>query len=287
MELLNGTRIEVKLSGSASTPLACSAFFRDFPAALNTTGFDKNITTVNSTSSVILMDEPASGFFRRPSKLNIYNSDNAIQHVTIQLAIFSGGNWDTKSIELVAPLSPGERIEYMPGQGYRIFTQAGALKTQTAQGTILGAGNWVAFTLANDVTNNNATLNTMQDVTGMSFPVVNGKAYQFVFEGCYDAQIATTGSRWSVVASNSGDLVYWNEWTLAATTRTTGTYNSNDQPAASNTTSVIGLSNRFRVTGNFVATADGTIQLRHASEVANSYIIAKGKMCTCDYREVA
>lgn len=282
MELLNGLKLEILLGGSATTPLDFTAFYRDFPNALNSTGFGYTADTINSSTAKDIVPTPSSGYSRQVTLMTVYNRDSAPQTVTIRLDIAG-----TKSIQQRVSLSPGERLEYTPSTGYRVLNQQGGVKTQTSQGIITGGGNWTTITLGSDVVNNNAVANTLQDVTGLFFTAAAGNSYQYIFEGVFEAAIATTGSRWTVKAPASSTNVYWNEWTLAATTRTTGTYNADELPAASNTTSVVGVANRFRVVGNLIAGADGDVQLRFASEIAASAITAKANMCTCDWRQVA
>lgn len=130
--------------------------------------------------------------------------------------------------------------------------------------------------LAADVTNNNGTPNTIQDVTGLSFPVVAGGRYWFRFVINYTAAALTTGSRWSINGPTTSDLDFRSEYSLSTTTRTINeglsAYNT---PAASNTDSAATASNMAVVEGFLTATADGTVIARFASEVAGSAIVAR------------
>jgi len=276
-------KVQVVLGGNVTTSqLQCVAMYEELDTNRRTINMNRNVATTNNTTAVDLVVAGTSPRRRQVVYLSVFNSDTALATVTIR---FNAS--DTNYTMFKATIAVGERIEFAQDVGFKVFNAQGGIKNQTSQGVVIGANGWTTITLGNDVVNNNATLNTMQDVTGLSFAVTNGNAYQFIFEGCYESAIATTGSRWAVAASGSGTLVYWNEYTLAAATRTLGSYNTNDQPAASSTTSVVGLSNRFEIKGNFIASADGTIQLRFASEIANSAITAKANMCTCDWRQIA
>lgn len=130
--------------------------------------------------------------------------------------------------------------------------------------------------LASDQTNNNAVANTMQDITGLSFPVVNGETYWFKIWIFYTAAIATTGGRFSVSASGAGTINYESRNSISSTNRYYNTsLGANDLPAASATSSGSAGNNVACIEGTFSATANGTVIARFASEVASSAIVAK------------
>lgn len=140
-----------------------------------------------------------------------------------------------------------------------------------------GGGLWTRVTLSADRTNNNAVLNTLQDVTGLSFAVTSGVRYWFRFWIIYTAAATTTGSRWTLNGPATTGLSYMSEYSLTTTTTTRNAqvvaYNS---PAASNATSAAtGPSNLAQIEGFIQPSANGTLIARFASEVANSAIVAK------------
>lgn len=127
------------------------------------------------------------------------------------------------------------------------------------------------------VTNNNAVANTMQDVTGLSFAVTSGRTYRFKFVAQYSAAATTTGSRWSINGPATTFLQYRSEYSLTATSRTIneGLGGAYDAPAASNTDSPsTSARNMAIVEGTIIPSANGTLILRFASEVAGSAITA-------------
>ena len=135
--------------------------------------------------------------------------------------------------------------------------------------------------LASDVTNNNATANTIADVTGLSFAVNANETYWFQFNIFYTAAINTTGSRWSINGPASPTLLsYRSAYSLTATSETVNTgLASYDLPAASNASSLTG--NNFATIEGFLRpSASGTVIARFASEVSSSAIVAKaGSAC--------
>lgn len=121
------------------------------------------------------------------------------------------------------------------------------------------------------VVNNNATLNTLQDVTGLKFPVENGKRYDFRFVIPYSAAATTTGSRWAINGPAFSALTVRSNYTLTATSDTVNFVNAYNLPAACNTSSLL-AGNLAIIEGQITAAADGEVIARFASEVANSAI---------------
>ena len=125
-----------------------------------------------------------------------------------------------------------------------------------------------------NVTNNNATANTIADVTNLSFPVVNGIKYRFKFYITYTAQATTTGSRWCITGPTTSILFYQSEYPSSTTARSFNnsltTYNvPTGSSAGSGTNSNIAI-----IEGIITPSANGTVIARFASEVASSSIIA-------------
>lgn len=146
------------------------------------------------------------------------------------------------------------------------FANAGS-PISTSQGIVV---------LSGDVTNNNAIANTMQDVTGLSFPVVGGKTYWFEFFIFFTAAATSTGSRWSINGPAFTGLNYESRYSLTTTTETRNALlQAYDLPAASNATSAATGNNWAKIEGMITPSADGTVIARFASEVSSSAIVAK------------
>jgi len=129
--------------------------------------------------------------------------------------------------------------------------------------------------LGSDVTNNNATANTIADVTGLSFSVTAGTTYRFEATINYTSAATTTGSRWSINGPASPTILsYTSNYTLTATSQTVNYSSTYDSPSASNATSLT-TGNIAIIKGIIKPSANGTVTVRFASEVANSAIIAK------------
>ena len=232
---------------------------------------DKTGIATNNTTPVTLCGAPASGYSILGDHLSVFNTDTANATVTIKMNLNG-----TDIILQKVTLGPGEKTEYNNGKGWQTFTSAGALKSSLNQGLNATSSTLSAAVLANDVINNNAVANTIQDITGLSFPVVAGNKYYFKFLIQYTSAATTTGSRFSINGPSVSALRYRSEYSLTATTQTLNEgLTAYDLPAASNATSAATGSNIALIEGFIEPSANGTVIARFASEVLSSAITAK------------
>jgi hypothetical protein len=203
--------------------------------------------------------------------ISIYNRDTVNATVTIKM--------DANSTEYIlwkGILAAGETLQYNDKTGFSVLTLVGAVKTSQTVGSnnpVINALNVVI--LAQDVINNNATLNTLQDVTGMSFGVTAGETYWFEFIIDYTAPTTATGSRWTLNGPGIRRLAYTSEYALTATTKTMNNLSAFQLPAACNATTGVAAGSIATIWGLFTPSENGTLQLRFASETANVAITAK------------
>jgi len=138
--------------------------------------------------------------------------------------------------------------------------------------------------LAADVVNSTTAY---ADVTGLSFPVKNGRNYWFRFIITYDAAATTTGSAWGINGPTVTSLRARSEYSL---TTTTTTRNEGvvfyDTPAGANATSATTAGNRCEITGFITPSADGNVIARFLSEVAASAITAKATYSFVEWAEI-
>ena len=264
-------KIQVVLAGTVATnQCQCVASWRDVTATPTYTP-GRSVANTNNTTDVDLVASPAASTQRLIDFITVYNNDTASVTVTVK--------YDANGTDYIlwrGTVLAGERIEYCSDKGWSVVTAGGLLKIQ--QGTVgVALSDFNVVTLASDVVNNNATLNTIADVTGFSFAVVAGEMYWFQFEIAYTSAATTTGSRWSVSGPGSPTILcYRSEYSLAATTTTrNANLTAYDLPAASNATSGTTGSNQALIQGVIKPSSDGTVIARFASEVANSAITAK------------
>ena len=128
--------------------------------------------------------------------------------------------------------------------------------------------------LTSDVINNNATANTLENVTGLSFSVQAGITYRFYATIPYTSSSQTNGSRWTINAPTTTFLSYNSRYTLSAITETINYLSTLNAPSTCNTNSNTG-GNLAVIQGVIIPSANGTVQVRFASEISGQSITAK------------
>lgn len=287
MLILNNTTdtLQVTLGGAVNTnQLDCVASYRE----ITTTTFDPKTAsaTTNDTTPITLVSAPNASTQHIIDEISVFNKD--VNNATVTARLNRNGTILTLFRTV---LSPNEKLQYTDKNGWGVYTTAGALKQSINQGINATGSGIQTVVLGSDVVNNNAVANTMQDVTGLAFPVVAGKNYNFRFYCIYDAQATTTGSRWSVNGASGAtfsNLRYRSEYSLTTTTITTNAFlQAVDLPAACNATSAVTAGNVAIVEGSCTADTDGSMILRFASEVLNSAITAKANQSFVRFQEIS
>lgn len=263
--------IEVALGATVTTnQLECVATWRDVTSSAFTPG--RTRINTNNTSDVDVITGPSASTARVVDYVSIYNNDTVSATVTVKY-----DENGTESILAKVTLLTGERLEYVDGVGFRTLTADGSLKVGFSAGMASPVSALTTVALASDQTNNNASANTIADVTGLSFSVTAGVGYWFRFMIWYTAAATTTGSRWTINGPSSPtELRYRSEYALTTTSRT---YNESqtayDSPASCNATSAATAANSAVIEGYIKPSANGTLIARFASEVSSSAIVAK------------
>lgn len=266
--LLDTDEIRIVTSTSADLDVHASCMDKD--------GSDQNPnrdnTTISSATTTVVVDSPAAGQARGVKTLTARNRD-ATDSVVVTVVHHDG----SLGVELFkATLYAGESLDYNERLGWRVMDYLGNVKQASFANahppSMLGV---TTVVLASDVTNNDASANTIADVTGLSFPVVAGNTYWFRFVIAYTAAATTTGSRWSINGPATPTLLnYYSTYTLAATTQTQNHATAYDMPAASNASS-LAAGNIARIEGIITPSGNGDVIARFASEISSSAIVAK------------
>lgn len=263
--------LQVVLTGSVTTnQLACFSAYRDVSATNADTG--KNAVNTNNTTDVNLVAAPGASTVRIVDYLSIFNRDTVSQEVTVKLDLNG-----TEYIMTKVTLAVNERLEFVRVEGFRVIGNNGAIKQTYSSGNNPVSSVQNITVLSSDQTNNNATANTIADVTGLSFAVTAGKTYRFRFVIDFTSAATTTGSRWSVNGPGSPTrLSYDSEYSLTTTSKTFNTgLTAYDLPAASNASAAATGGNFAVVEGFITPSANGTVIARFASEISSSAIVAK------------
>ncbi len=226
----------------------------------------------NGTTPVTLFSAPSSGTQVLVDFVSVLNTDTANKVVTVAVG----------SVVLCrVTLAPGERLEYTDANGWTTYSSVGGMKTTTADGVLPVSSQKQMVVLGADVVNDNATANTIADVTGLSFAVVNGNLYWFRFAINYTSAATATGSRWSINGPSASRLGYktqhttLNQTTSAATVEFFGAVSAYDTPtnASANSRTGAGANVAF-IEGFIQPSANGSVIARFASEVSSSAITA-------------
>ena len=261
--------LQVKLNGAITTnELPIIAMYRDMSDSEFTAG--RSLNTTNGATDVSFVPAPGASIQRIIDFICITNTDTVSHVVTIKYDA-NGTEYTLKELSL----GVGESIEYNNDYGWKVYGNNGAVKTSLNQGTSPANSTLNVVIQPTDVVNNNAVANTIQDVTGLSFPVVAGNRYYFKFVIDFTSAINTTGSRWAVSGPSLTRLTMVSNYTLAATTQTLNSgVAAYDTPAASNATSIV-AGNIAIMEGYIQCSASGNVIARFASEISGSAITAK------------
>jgi hypothetical protein len=258
----NSDTLNISLGNAVTAnQMQCFSSWRDITSTTYVAG--RNAVYSNNTSYANIVSAPAASTQRVIDFMSVFNKDTASNTVNI---VFNDGStlYDLCSVIL----APNERLEYAEGEGFTSYDATGAVKNSSS---ISGLQMVV---LTSDVTNNNATANTIADITGMSFPVISGGTYYFKFIINYTSAITTTGSRWAISGPTFTSVNYSSRYTLTATTETVNYSLAYNMPAAANATSLT-VGNTAIIEGIVKPSANGNVIGRFASKIANSAITAK------------
>jgi len=255
------TSLSVSLDGAVATNQArCYASWRDTKPGELTPGFTSVDT--NGTSTVSIVPAPAATYMRGVDYVNVYNEDTASIVCTIKVG---------SRVLCKLTVWAGETLIYTAESGWYILSAFGTVRTSINQIASPATSGQSIVILANDVINDDATANTMLDVTGLEFPLTSGKLYDFKFVCQYATNITTNGSRWSIMASagTAALCTYQSRYSLTATTQTLNAHlQAFDSPATANASCPSTTNNLAVIEGVIRANASGSLVARFASELA-------------------
>ncbi len=169
-------------------------------------------------------------------------------------------------------------VVYGNGAGNLLVTGASTgagqvLKTNSAGGTPTWENAATIVVLNSDVAN---STNTIQDATGLSFPVIAGETYRFKALILYTSATTATGSRWSIRGPASPTRFALNSrYANTATAEVVNFVVAYDLPAATSANSSNVAGNIATLDGIIIPSADGVVTVRFASELNGNAITAK------------
>jgi len=271
MLLLTSTSDAITVTTSGATAVNVYAAFVDYNGSTTTPG--RRNTSIAAATTTTVVVAPGASTSRNVKCLIVANA-NASTAQTIGVFLTDG----TTNVEIASlTLAGGESLQYSEGNGFTVLDQNGRIKTTQDFSVVAAVNQLNVVALTADVTNVNATANTMQDVTGLSFAVTLNQTFWFRASIAYTAAATTTGSRWSINGPASPTLLaYKSEYSLTTTTNTVNEgVAAYDSPAAASASSAATTANIAIVEGIIRPSSSGTVIVRFASEVAASAIVAK------------
>jgi hypothetical protein len=280
MLILDSTTDTIRIRLSVATTSSPVTFYGSYRTTNSSSILPKNSYGTITSGSTDIIPAPASGEQNIVDYISAHNGDTVA--ATVFISLFDG----TSQLTLfTTTLGPGEKLEYVEGQGFKVFTNAGSVKTSVNQGTSPVGSNTNQVILSADVVNSNVVANTLADVTGLSFPVLTGNVYSFRFVIFYSSANAATGSRWTINGPAFSQLGYTSDYALTATSRTTNNATAYQIPVAANATSATTTGNVAVIVGFIKPSADGTVVAQFASETSLVAITALAGSLV-DYKQV-
>lgn len=271
--LLPGDSISVTCGSAGSVDVVCDAFDRVSIGSTYMVVPAPRAFNITSTTPTVITPTVAENHLCDVEHIAIRNKHASNSNLVTVTRSVGGVVAESVSVTLTA----GQMLHSQDKVGWRVLDALMRPLSNAASnsaGAAINAMNLVV--LATDVINNNATANTMADVTGLSFPVLAGETYRFEFEIFFAAAATTTGSRWAINGPASPTLLaYMSEYSLTSTTNTINSLTAYDTPAAANASSAATTGNTARVRGFIRPSANGTVTARFASEILSSAITAK------------
>jgi hypothetical protein len=261
-------KLQFVLNDASVSPLPAICMYRD----VSTTDYVPNRAIANSNGATEVSILTGDATQKRViDYVSIYNPNVANETVTVKIEAAG-----TDYVLVKVTLAQDERLEYQDGLGWSVYANSGGQKHSLNQGTNAVASGDSLVVLGADVVNSNATANTLQNITGLQFPMVAGLRYAFEFTIRYFAAASGTGSRFTINGPAFDELCYDSDNSLTVASRTFNTgMGGYQQPATSNASSAGTTANLAKIEGIIRPTVDGDLIAQFASEVAASAITAK------------
>lgn len=287
MLLLLGTTDKIQVITSAAGKVDMHASYIDYdPAqAVNdrTIPGRSNAAPVTAVTTDLVL-APGAGKTRNVKTLHISNA-----HATVSNTVTVQHTDGTTIVELEKlTLLPGENLSYVEGQGFEIFDANGMQKMNA---------NAAVFTKRLPASVANLTI-TAAKITGLDMAAAIG-TYIFEYFILYESSVVTTGVKLGVNHTGTVTDFAYNVRGVSADTVATATQTaimdqdvltltaglmeswaarakSTSAPIISAGVDTINVATLMIIEGIMIVTADGILELYHASETANSTSIRLG-----------
>jgi hypothetical protein len=265
MLLLTSASDKVQVITDAAGAVKVHASWVDNNAGAITPG-RTNTASITGAATSDVVASPASSTQRNVKKLSVRNTHaSQAQNITVQ-------HTDGTNVEELwkGALAPGEAVILDAVGVWTLYDSTGAPKPSTAKVD-------VCLHVSADVTN---ATTSFADITGLTFPVKNGKKYAFEAHLFHVTNATTTGAQFGV---NGPAMTYMRASQLAVVTPSVtaaamanGVASALDTAGAAETTGPGATEAHAILSGYIEPSADGTFAIRSKSAVAGGLVIRKG-----------
>lgn len=276
--LLLVSSLLIALSASALQPLDYVSIRRAGEPALEQVGCELPVLQALGVTGVLVHTGPCTYVGRTLTAgtgISISNGDGIGGNPVITATGVSAGLAEPAGNGVVVRTATNTTVNrtITAGSGITVTNGDGVSGNPTITATGGGGSGWAMSIAPADVTNADATANTLADITGLSFPVVAGEVYEFRALIRYDAAATTTGARFVLNGPTLTKLSMRSLWSLTATGLTiNAAVNDYNQPTGASASSQ-SIGNVAELIGQIECSANGTVQVRFASEVSSSAIV--------------
>lgn len=263
------SKIQVFLGNTVDTnQMKCYVSFRDTTSASITPV--RNVISTNNTTSIDLVGSPAASTQRVVDYLSIQNTDTGANKVVVT---FYDGSISYRLME--ASLSPGEKLEYQDGHGFKVISNGSSVKTFASFDGVIGSSGVAISALKRDFLCTQAVTSTVlgnssnspSSLTDFKMPVAFGKTYWFRYVLFYDVDATTTGVRFNPVIEGGPVQAFTYRVTLTSTSETIVNGLASASITTPTTTSAATSGNVAIIEGHVLfAFRDGFINISTAAE---------------------
>jgi hypothetical protein len=255
MLLLTATTDKIQLVTSAAVTVDVHASFMDStngdpPAVKGSTSGRQN-TAVSTATTTDIVAAPASSTLRNVKTLHIRNKHASSSVDVTVIYDQNGTDYEIHKATLLA----GDLLEYVEGIGF--FTVTSTTKLD------------VRLRVPSDSVH--ATAATFADVTGLTYPVLTGKHYNFECHLYHISNATTTGAQFGINGPSMTALLLSTIDTVTgsvtASAHSAGSVSALNTAATAQTTGSAAITMAI-LSGWINPSADGTFAIRATSEVS-------------------
>ena len=252
--------------------MQCYASFRDIASTTVTPG--SRVVVTNNVTAVNVVEAPSASTQRVIDFITIYNSDTDQNDVTIRF-----NDNGTTYILFKTRLAVGDKIEYHEGKGFKVINSAGSQTTyKTFASSISNVNNGTVYLpLDLNLTSSSGVLPL--PITGLEFPIIINKFYEFKFNVLYDVDATTTGIKLNLsTESIHSDYSAISIIGVTATSIYTSISSPDSPIETTSLTSAATTQNCARVEGNFRAGNNGVVKILASHDSGGTLTIKKGSV---------